>query len=58
VKDVASVEKVLNSRCSSGFGPGKSHFGTFIDESNVFSAEETSELNRLGIANAATAVLI
>ena len=31
--DTASVEKVLNSRCSSQFdaGPRKSHWGTFID---------------------------
>ena len=32
-RDIVSVEKVLNSRCSSGFdvGPKRSHWGTFID---------------------------
>lgn len=32
VADIASVEKVLNSRCSSEFATEKSHFGTFIDK--------------------------
>jgi len=33
-RDIVSIEKVLNSRCSSGFnvGPKKSHWGTFIDQ--------------------------
>jgi hypothetical protein len=32
MKDVISIEKVLNSRCSSGFGTEKSHFGTFVNK--------------------------
>jgi hypothetical protein len=31
-RDTVSVEKVLNSRCSSDFGPKKSHFGTFVNK--------------------------
>ena len=33
-RDKVSIEKVLNSRCSSGFnvGPKKSHWGTFINQ--------------------------
>ncbi|MGA3193094.1 MAG: hypothetical protein ABSD73_11395 [Candidatus Bathyarchaeia archaeon] len=30
--EVVSIEKALNSRCSSGFGPRKSHFGTFVNK--------------------------
>lgn len=31
-RNLVSVEKVLNSRCSSDSGPTKSHFGTFTDK--------------------------
>ncbi len=31
-RNLVSVEKVLNSRCSSDSGPMKSHFGTFTDK--------------------------
>jgi len=31
-KNIVSIEKVLNSRCSSDSGPTKSHFGTFTDK--------------------------
>jgi hypothetical protein len=31
-RDTVSVEKVLNSRCSSDFGPKKSQFGTFVNK--------------------------
>jgi len=33
VRDIVSIEKVLNSRCSSSFdiGPRKSHWGTFLN---------------------------
>jgi hypothetical protein len=30
-KGIVSIEKVLNSRCTSDSGPTKSHFGTFTD---------------------------
>jgi hypothetical protein len=30
--DLVSIERVLNSRCSSDFGPRKVHFGTFTDK--------------------------
>jgi hypothetical protein len=34
MKEMVSIEEVLNSRCSSDFDfdPGKSHFGTFVNE--------------------------
>jgi hypothetical protein len=32
MKDIVSIEKVLNSRCSSELGPNKSHFGTLINK--------------------------
>lgn len=46
--DVVSVEKALNSRCSSGLGPKKSHFGTFT---NKHPSEKTIDniLNCLNI---------
>jgi len=31
-ENLVSIEKVLNSRCSSDSGPTKSHFGTFTDK--------------------------
>ncbi|MFX0139724.1 MAG: hypothetical protein ACFFDN_39155, partial [Candidatus Hodarchaeota archaeon] len=41
--DIVSIEKVLNSRCSSGFvSVKKSHWGTFID-----SIPEKNIINRI-----------
>jgi hypothetical protein len=37
-KDSISIEKVLNSRCSSDFGPNRGHHGSFLDKK---PAEET-----------------